>query len=602
MAVVNTLIAELKYRVDTSGLREFRVLATRAVRDVERQIYRATRAQSSLNRASRATVAIEERMSREMLVYKNRVRGARNEMARLAATSRTVGTGGTPGHGGGGEGGRGHVGGEVAFLGALAGGFAIFGSALASDQMQSAVARIRLVVDKDQIQSAIDEIYQVAQSTGQSYTDIVDLFQRTQRTVGNVGKSIKITDLITKAAVIGGGTSESQAQGIRQLQQSLASGEFSGDELRSIRENLPRVASIIASAYSRQMGKAVSVGELSDLSGKLGGLKIAPFMDELFRQSKLINKQFAVMPKTFGRGVTVMLNSYKQFVYQLNKSVGISEAFYHFSELVAENMKTIMKYVGLILGTAGLKGIAFVLSMLGKGTAAWLVSWAKMAAVMYAIWLIGQDIWLWLQGGNAAGAQFYQWVADTLSLLEPVANWFQNIAHTLGLSSGELGSWVSLLFAGFGVAYALWKVFKGIRNTIIAIAGIKGVGSILGKGKKLGGKGIGGKAAGGASKIGSFLKGAALGVLKFGKGLSGIGLALTPSTLGDSTLTAWKQQHPEQWAKMQRAADVQMQAAQAQSKAADKLSRAVDGMNQPIMLDPINVTATPLPSSAEAVP
>jgi len=532
-----------------------------------------------------------------MLVYKNRVRGARNEMARLAATSRTVGTGGAPGHGGGGEGGRGHVGGEVAFLGALAGGFAVFGSALASDQMQSAVARIRLVVDKDQIQSAIDEIYQVAQSTGQSYTDIVDLFQRTQRTVGNVGKSIKITDLITKAAVIGGGTSDSQAQGIRQLQQSLASGEFSGDELRSIRENLPRVASILAAAYN------TNVGSLSDLSGKQGGLKVAPFLDELFRQSKLINKQFEVMPKTFGRGVTVMLNSYKQFVYQLNKSVGISEAFYHFSELVAENMKTIMKFVGLILGTAGLKGIAFVLSILGKGTAAWLASWAKMAAVMYAIWLIGQDIWVWLQGGNAAGAEFYQWVADTLALLKPVATWFQNIAHTLGLSSGELGSWISLLFAGFGVAYALWKVFKGIRNTIIAIAAIKGLGGIFGgKNKAFRKPPTRPTRKAPTPKGGGFLKGAALWLLKYGKGLSGIGLALTPSTLGDSTLTAWKQQHPEQWAKMQRAADVQILAAQAQSKAADKLSRAVDGMNQPIMLDPINVTATPLPPSAEAVP
>src|SRR5699024_5149556 len=134
--------------------------------------------------------------------------------------------------------------------------------------------------------------------------------------------------------------------------------EFSGDELRSIRENLPRIASIIASAYG------TNVGSLSDLSGKMGGLKVAPVIDELFRQSEKINRQFEVMPKTFGRGVTVMLNSYKRFVFQLTKSVGIREKFYQFSQFVAENMKTIMKYVGMILGTAGLKGIMFVMSAL----------------------------------------------------------------------------------------------------------------------------------------------------------------------------------------------------------------------------------------------
>src|SRR5699024_40814 len=117
MAVVNTLIAELKYAVDTSGLREFARQGRRYAQHVEREFRQATRQADGLVRAQRASVRVTGEMSSAMTRYTSRVRTARHEMQRLATTSHAVGNGRDGGRAGGGIGG-----GELGLIGAFAGG------------------------------------------------------------------------------------------------------------------------------------------------------------------------------------------------------------------------------------------------------------------------------------------------------------------------------------------------------------------------------------------------------------------------------------------------------------------------------------------------
>src|SRR5690606_25796060 len=190
-----------------------------------------------------------------------------------------------------------------------------------------------------------------------------------------------------------GGSNAAQAAALTQLGQALGSGVLRGDELNSIIEQSPRLAEAIATSF------VVSVGKLKEL-GQQGKLSSKELAKGLLKQAELLNEEFSRMPRTFGRGITIMRNAYGRFINSLNKASRASERFYAVSELIANNMAAIVKIGAFTALTAALTKLRPV-AMAALGP------FLRMAALLAGIYLVGEDLFVWTQGGSSLFGRWF---------------------------------------------------------------------------------------------------------------------------------------------------------------------------------------------------
>jgi tape measure domain-containing protein len=172
-----------------------------------------------------------------------------------------------------------------------------------------------------------------------------DLFVKTFETVGNTGASLDavsgamqrltiamapmgasnsqvqtLAENFVKLGRIGGSSMEDTANGLRQLGQALASGTLGGDELKSIRENVPLVAKAIAD------GLGVPVGKLKEL-GEQGKLTSDVVANSLLKVTEQVNAQFAAMPRTLEQATNQMKAQSELTAAKFNELSGIGKVF-----------------------------------------------------------------------------------------------------------------------------------------------------------------------------------------------------------------------------------------------------------------------------------
>src|SRR5690606_12506426 len=119
-------------------------------------------------------------------------------------------------------------------------GFGALASARIADEWASVNSRVELAVDPTEVKGALDEIFAIAQATGQEYLATGDLFGKLARNQKELGlataDSLALTKIINEAMTVGGGSKGAQSAALTQLGQALGSGVLRGDELNSIIE------------------------------------------------------------------------------------------------------------------------------------------------------------------------------------------------------------------------------------------------------------------------------------------------------------------------------------------------------------------------------
>ena len=401
------------------------VAQAKASNAVSRQI----RAEANLTAAKTAQLRAQRRLSEEQ------ERGARQ------ATSQGRELGGIYGRL------RGMVSGIVAGVSAIS-------AARIADEWASVEGRVGLATNSVQEQkTALEEIYAIAQRARQEYTATGDLFQKVQRNAKDLklelADSLKLTEVIGKTMTIGGGDTGSQQAALMQLGQALGSGSLRGDELNSIIEQAPRLAEAIAEAFG------VRVGELRDL-GKAGKLTSKQLAEGLLKQADKINAEFERMPKTFGGAMVVLKNALGREIASFNKATGAAETFAGAVALVARNLRSVLVVIGLIGASWGLVRLrAALVGATGSATLlqaamvrlralsmAALWPYLRMAALLTSLYLIGEDILVWLRGGVSVTGALIGRVEEWQGWIDRIRDGLVWIKDQLGGLDDELGPWV----------------------------------------------------------------------------------------------------------------------------------------------------------------
>lgn len=182
--------------------------------------------------------------------------------------------------------------------------------------------RLRLVTDSQQELTTVQgEIIDLARQTRIPLTSAAELFSRVARSSEELGESqralLDVTRTVNQAIQISGATTQEAAAGTIQFAQGLASGALRGDELRSVLEQLPRLARALAD------GLDVSIGELREL-GSEGELTAERVIGALQGQAPEIQREFEQITPTIGSALSALGTSLRELFGRINDVTGVS--------------------------------------------------------------------------------------------------------------------------------------------------------------------------------------------------------------------------------------------------------------------------------------
>lgn len=185
---------------------------------------------------------------------------------------------------------------------------------------------------------AMREAIQIATSTRQAIEPVVDIYAKLTAAGREVAVSQdrikRITETVSKATVLSGGTTQSREAGLTQFAQGFQT-NLGGDELRSVRENTFRLAKAIAD------GLGVAVGQLKKL-GSEGALTADVIATALERSAARIDAEFKKLPPTISSSLTALQNAFSITAGNIDKAVGFTSTLAQGITFVADNLQQLI--------------------------------------------------------------------------------------------------------------------------------------------------------------------------------------------------------------------------------------------------------------------
>lgn len=244
------------------------------------------------------------------------------------------------------------------------------------------------------------ELFAVANRTRSSFENTVETFTRAALAVRELGiaqqQTINFTESLNQAILLSGATTQEANNALIQFSQGLASGALRGDELRSVLEQLPVVADVIA----KEMG--VARGELREL-GRDGSITAGLILNAFKNAREELAERFAKTIPTIGQAFQVLRNQVVRLAGRFSEATGIAEGFARAIISISEEIETLGRVAlaaGLAIGTVLVaKGLVtasiamatligflalnpFTTLLLGiVGTTAALVAWSDQIAI-----------------------------------------------------------------------------------------------------------------------------------------------------------------------------------------------------------------------------
>ncbi len=218
--------------------------------------------------------------------------------------------------------------------------------------------RLKLVTEGTaQLNVVMEELFNIANRTRGAFQGTADLFARVALASAELGVSrqeiLNFTESVSQAIILSGASAREANAGLIQLAQGIASARLGGDELRSVLEQLPAVADVIA----RSMGRAR--GELRAL-GAEG--KITPeIVLKAFREAREeLTERFAKTIPTIGQAFTVLRNNVIQLIGRIDEGSGALLSIANFIIGVGDNLETLARVIAAV-------GIAFAVKFAKDG-------------------------------------------------------------------------------------------------------------------------------------------------------------------------------------------------------------------------------------------
>ncbi len=350
-------------------------------------------------------------------------------------------------------------------------------------------AIINIGDEMQNIRTRIGQLPQTVGDAGDAFAEVaarasasgvkIDAYASLYTKVGNAAKDyiktqedlLGITDTISQALVVGGASAQEASAVMTQFSQALASGVLQGDEFRSMAEAAPQYLDKLAETMNiprEQLKKMASDGKLTAKEVIEATRKMSSYFGDKFKQ----------MPMTVGRAMTVVGNRFARMIDKMNRDSnfittianGILTAFDKIEAGVYKLVEAfggwsnMLRFVGIAIGVAfGAKAISILMAF---RTVAWTAAlpFLKIAAIITAVTLLLEDLYVWIQGGDSLIGQMIgpweEWrdvVMGSVEAVMAVFRWF-----------GELIAAVAATLVG---AFTLdWNLFA---------EGLKGIGALL---------------------------------------------------------------------------------------------------------------------------
>ncbi|QLB23318.1 tape measure protein [Phocoenobacter skyensis] len=374
------------------------------------------------------------------------------------------------------------------------------------DESASIKGRLAISADEGNADYVRKQVYENSINSGTDFESNIDLFGSVARNKQALGISdqdaVRLADIVGKSvAMTGGKNPGTDAAAIQQFSQSLSAGTLRGDELRSILENSNGLAKAIADSFG------ISVGELKEM-GEKGLLSSKKMVKGLLAQGDKIDKKFSLIPKRFGQGWTNLHTILVEKIAKpLNEMTQWGQKFYELTTYISDNFQEIAAKVGSagILGSflmlnsmlkrtnnkiikmyrrvAKMKGpIIAIATAFKKMLLPMLKGFLKASLLMYGMYLIGEDILVWMQGGNSLIGDWvgsFEEVRKSLEwILDPLSEFFEYlggagpaIANIIAIASvlSVVLRVVSLLKTAFAL---LAPLLAGLSLPVLAVLAV----------------------------------------------------------------------------------------------------------------------------------
>jgi len=447
---VRELVNVIKFKTDTASLKAAETAVNRIKQTMQKTKpldlkVNSANAQRSINnlqaklnqlqrqrqlRLDADTSGIDKMISKLKELERQQVRNAQ-----AGAKGRTKGAlqGGQPSGGGG----------MSSMLGGLKGAFvALGGLALVNeikqtaDAMMSLSSRIRLVTKDDAERLQVESrLYQMAMKNRASLEDLGDLYYKTASSAKQFGASqedvLKLTDIVSKSLIVGGADTAQQKSTILQLSQALSSGVLQGDELRSLRENAPRLMQEIA----KNMG--TTMAGLKEMGAK-GELTTQRLMQAILQSGNAIEGEFTRMTPTIGQAFTVLGNKWSKFILDVQNSTGIFGSIAGVILQAVDWIGEAIDFVAKEFGTATPEMISMLESFKSL--------WESLKPLLTAI---GNIFITWIVPALKIFGRVAAAVLDMVAtLLKPIVDLLTSIANLIATASGGFSSLISKAESG----------------------------------------------------------------------------------------------------------------------------------------------------------
>jgi len=199
----------------------------------------------------------------------------------------------------------------------------------AADSITNLENRIALVTGRGkELNATLNKLYVVSANSRSRIAGSAEIYNRFGLALRGTALDSKnlsnelvgVTSTIQKAIAISGADAASANAAIIQLGQGLASGELRGQELNSVREQIPRVAKAIAD------GLGVELGALKGLAED-GVLTTAVVYKAIQKAGLEIDQEFLNIRSTVSAAANALNNEFIGSLSKIDRAIGFSDFF-----------------------------------------------------------------------------------------------------------------------------------------------------------------------------------------------------------------------------------------------------------------------------------
>ena len=252
----------------------------------------------------------------------------------------------------------------------------LFGSLEEFNELQN---RLRLVTEGQQeLNDVTRELFDISRDTRTAFSATATVYSRTALAAKDLNfeneRLLRFTRSINQAAILSGAGEQERRAGLIQLSQGIASNTLRGDELRSVLENIPLVADIIANSLG------ATRGELRELARE-GELTAEVILNAFERFAPQLEQQFGATVPTLGQAVTNLQNAWLELTSAIDGVINVTGGLVSVIGFVERNIVSLTVAVGLLglaftplLGRIALQNSVTALGALNRGLIATTVT------------------------------------------------------------------------------------------------------------------------------------------------------------------------------------------------------------------------------------